>query len=150
MHTAVDKVITTTSGFGNPFDSVPWVPTCPAREALMNRHKLHRRRRPCSTRHSTRMASLMLIVVTALSSCNQTGETTPSGAASDKLDRTILPILEPKRQSYKELDARNAKAPARWEVKAPAGAPNVVVVLIDDMGLRCFERIWRTGQYAEP
>ena len=86
------------------------------------------------TRHSTRMASLMLIVVTALSSCNQTGETTPSGAASDKLDRTILPILEPKRQSYKELDARNAKAPARWEVKAPAGAPNVVVVLIDDMG----------------
>ena len=47
---------------------------------------------------------------------------------------TVLPIPEPKRQTYKELDARNAKAPARWEVKAPAGAPNVVVVLIDDIG----------------
>ena len=50
------------------------------------------------------------------------------------VDRTVLPIPEPKRQTYKELDARNAKAPARWEVKAPAGAPNVVVVLIDDIG----------------
>jgi arylsulfatase len=35
---------------------------------------------------------------------------------------------------YKELDARNVKAPPRFEVKAPAGAPNVVIVLIDDMG----------------
>ena len=87
------------------------------------------------TRHITRMAALMLIAVSALSfSCNQTGEKTPSGAGSGELDRTILPIPEPKRQSYKELDARNVKPPARWEVKAPAGAPNVVVVLIDDMG----------------
>ncbi|MBK6427000.1 MAG: arylsulfatase [Blastocatellia bacterium] len=50
------------------------------------------------------------------------------------MDRTVLPIPEPKRQTYTELDARNAKAPPRWDVKAPAGAPNVVVVLIDDMG----------------
>lgn len=53
---------------------------------------------------------------------------------SGPLDRTVLPIPEPRRQTYKELDARNAKAPKRWEVKAPEGAPNVVVVLIDDMG----------------
>ena len=33
-----------------------------------------------------------------------------------------------------ELDVRNAKAPPRFEVKAPAGAPNVLIVLIDDMG----------------
>jgi len=44
------------------------------------------------------------------------------------MDRTVLPIPEPKRQTYKELDARNAKAPARWDVKAPAGAPNVIIV----------------------
>ncbi|MFB3390222.1 arylsulfatase [Flavobacterium sp. LAR06] len=50
------------------------------------------------------------------------------------LDRSILPIKEPQRPTYKELDARDAKAPTRWEVKAPKGAPNVVVVLIDDMG----------------
>jgi arylsulfatase len=55
-------------------------------------------------------------------------------AGSATLDRSILPIPEPKRQTYTELDARNAKPPQRWQVKAPVGAPNVVVVLIDDMG----------------
>ncbi|HTE33434.1 MAG TPA: arylsulfatase [Chryseolinea sp.] len=53
---------------------------------------------------------------------------------AQQLDRTSLPIKEPKRQTYTELDARKAKAPERWQVKAPEGAPNVVVVLIDDMG----------------
>jgi arylsulfatase len=51
-----------------------------------------------------------------------------------ELDRTSLPIKEPKRQTYKELDARNVTPPTRFEVKAPKGAPNVVVILIDDMG----------------
>ncbi|MBL7903133.1 MAG: arylsulfatase [Bacteroidia bacterium] len=49
-------------------------------------------------------------------------------------DRSILPILEPKEEVFTELDARNAKAPKRFEVKAPEKAPNVVVVLIDDIG----------------
>ena len=51
-----------------------------------------------------------------------------------ELDRTSLPIKEPKRQTYTELDARNATPPPRFDVKAPKGAPNVVVILIDDMG----------------
>jgi len=55
-------------------------------------------------------------------------------SAQDKLDRTVLPILEPKRPTYSELDARNVKAPPRFEVKAPKSAPNVVIVLIDDIG----------------
>jgi arylsulfatase A-like enzyme len=55
-------------------------------------------------------------------------------AAVTMLDRTNLPIPEPKRAPVSELDARNAKAPARFEVKAPTGAPNVLIVLIDDMG----------------
>ena len=50
------------------------------------------------------------------------------------LDRTVLPIPEPKRPLYKELDARKVKAPPHFAVKAPAGAPNVVIVLIDDLG----------------
>ena len=54
--------------------------------------------------------------------------------AADKLDRTVLPIPEPKRPAITEFDARKATAPPRFEVKAPAGAPNVLVVLIDDMG----------------
>jgi arylsulfatase len=55
-------------------------------------------------------------------------------AAADKLDRTVLPIPEPKRPAITEIDARKAKMPQRFEVKAPAKAPNVVIVLIDDMG----------------
>src|SRR5947209_8131495 len=55
-------------------------------------------------------------------------------AAPDKMDRTVLPIPEPKYPPITELDARNAKPPPRFEVKAPRGAPNVLIVLIDDMG----------------
>ncbi|TWU03033.1 Arylsulfatase [Symmachiella macrocystis] len=51
-----------------------------------------------------------------------------------EIDRSVLPIQEPKRPTYSELDARNVKAPPRFEVKAPKGAPNVVIVLIDDIG----------------
>jgi arylsulfatase len=54
--------------------------------------------------------------------------------AADSLDRTVLPIPEPQPPTITELDVRNAKAPPRFEVKAPAGAPNVLIVLIDDMG----------------
>ena len=50
------------------------------------------------------------------------------------LDRTILPVREPSYPAITEQDARRATAPPRFEVKAPAGAPNVVIVLIDDMG----------------
>lgn len=53
---------------------------------------------------------------------------------ADPLDRTNLPIPEPKPARVTELDARNAKVPPRFEVKAPKGAPNVLIVLIDDMG----------------
>ncbi len=55
-------------------------------------------------------------------------------SAEPKLDRTILPIPEPSYPKITELDARKAKAPARFEIKAPQGAPNVVIVLIDDIG----------------
>ena len=54
--------------------------------------------------------------------------------AEVRLDRTTLPIAEPKRPAYSEIDARQAKMPPHFEVKAPKGAPNVVIVLIDDLG----------------
>jgi arylsulfatase A-like enzyme len=59
---------------------------------------------------------------------------TRSAGAQDALDRTVLPIREPKVKSITTLDARDAKAPERFEVTAPKGAPNVVIVLIDDIG----------------
>jgi len=55
-------------------------------------------------------------------------------AAEDNFDRTSLPIQEPERPTYSELDVRNVEAPPFFEVKAPKGAPNVVIVLIDDIG----------------
>jgi arylsulfatase len=57
----------------------------------------------------------------------------PSGTG-DALDRKVLPVPEPTPQPITEMDARKAKAPPRFEVKAPATAPNVLIVLIDDIG----------------
>lgn len=61
-----------------------------------------------------------------------------SALASDALnvepDRTVLPVLEPKRPVYTELDVRKATPPPHFEVKAPADAPNVLLVLVDDLG----------------
>jgi arylsulfatase A-like enzyme len=77
-----------------------------------------------------------LIMITGIIaiSCTQKKPEQPLAATGDEIDRTMLPIKEPIRPLYKELDVRNAKAPARFEVKAPKGAPNVVIILIDDMG----------------
>ncbi len=73
--------------------------------------------------------------VLALAHCGVTSNTTGTRTAgSQDIDRTVLPIPEPKRASISELDARNATAPPRFEVTAPQGAPNVVIVLIDDIG----------------
>jgi arylsulfatase len=59
---------------------------------------------------------------------------TSSDAEQAPLDRTVLPIPEPQYDAITEMDARNATAPPRFQVEAPEGAPNVVIVLIDDMG----------------
>lgn len=65
----------------------------------------------------------------------ETPETSSTAAVpGDGIDRTSLPIREPARTTYTELDARNATPPQRFEVKAPKGTPNVIVILIDDMG----------------
>ena len=56
------------------------------------------------------------------------------GWLQDGLNRTVLPIPEPQPPVFTELDARNVKAPPLFKVTAPRGAPNVVIVLLDDMG----------------
>lgn len=58
-----------------------------------------------------------------------------TAVAQTGMDRTVLPIPEPKHPHNTVLDVRNAPSPPpRFEVKAPAGAPNVLIVLIDDFG----------------
>ncbi len=49
-------------------------------------------------------------------------------------DRTVLPIPEPQYPHSTVFDVRNATPPPRFEVKAPPNAPNVLIVLLDDMG----------------
>ena len=75
--------------------------------------------------------ALMLLAMAV--ACNEAkdNQTQPS---SDGIDRTVLPIKAPELPTYKELDVRDAKAPERFEVKAPEGAPNVILVLVDDLG----------------
>ncbi len=55
-------------------------------------------------------------------------------ATGDGIDRTVLPIKAPPRPTFTELDVRNVTQPERFEVKAPEGAPNVILVLLDDLG----------------
>ena len=54
--------------------------------------------------------------------------------AQQALDRSILPVPDPVFPKITEMDARKAKAPPAFSVTAPEGAPNVVIVLIDDIG----------------
>ncbi|MBV8440634.1 MAG: arylsulfatase, partial [Hyphomicrobiales bacterium] len=62
------------------------------------------------------------------------GAPAPQPAQQRSVDRTVLPLPEPKPPIITELDARNVIPPARFEVKAPANAPNILIILLDDMG----------------
>lgn len=73
---------------------------------------------------------LNLLWFTACESPKPDVASAPPGA----LDRSILPIKEPTYPPITELDARNSTPPPRFELKAPDKAPNVVVVLVDDIG----------------
>jgi arylsulfatase A-like enzyme len=53
---------------------------------------------------------------------------------TDSLDRTVLPIPEPQHPPITTLDVRKATPPPSFRLTAPKGAPNVVIVLLDDMG----------------
>jgi arylsulfatase len=65
--------------------------------------------------------------------CKQT-EVVKEQGASATIDRTVLPILPPAITPYDEEDVRNTTAPKPWSLQAPKGAPNVVLVMIDDIG----------------
>ena len=54
--------------------------------------------------------------------------------AQENYNREILPVVFPEPKTYTELDVRNTKPPQLLEVTAPKDAPNVVIVLIDDVG----------------
>ena len=76
---------------------------------------------------------LFLLTIYLGSHNSQSQETSPT-KNSNQLDRTILPIQPPKAKAITEMDARNVEKPDRFEVEAPKGAPNIVLVMIDDIG----------------
>jgi arylsulfatase len=73
-------------------------------------------------------------VVKALTVWMVTGLTAMSAAQQGEVDRTELPVKAPWYPPITTLDARDATAPPVFEVEAPEGAPNVVVILLDDVG----------------
>jgi arylsulfatase A-like enzyme len=80
---------------------------------------------------STLVLAVVLIAIWAcMPGSLQSAE--PSAAAS--VDRTVLPLAEPNHPPITELDVRKATPPPRFEVKAPDGAPNVLVILLDNLG----------------
>lgn len=83
---------------------------------------------------SSRKLICIIVVLTTAAIALRLAHQEASAATDAGLDRTVLPIHEPAVPVIKELDARDATAPPRFEVKAPQGAPNVVIVLIDDIG----------------
>lgn len=81
--------------------------------------------------HLARLAFASVLTALAAVPAAAQGAAAPS---TGPVDRTVLPIAEPKYPHSEIFNARNATPPPRFEVKAPAGAPNVLIVLIDDMG----------------
>ena len=71
------------------------------------------------------------VALASLISCASEQDATVAGGI---LDRTVLPIPDPEYPPITELDAREATAPPPFAVTAPEDAPNVVIVLIDDIG----------------
>lgn len=69
-------------------------------------------------------STLAVFILAALSACAQ----------AQTVDRTILPIAEPAYPPITELDARNERAPPIFQVTAPAGAPNVLIIMLDNFG----------------
>jgi arylsulfatase A-like enzyme len=86
------------------------------------------------SRRTRRTATAGLALCAAGLAASQQTPPPAKKAGDGQADRTVLPIPQPSRRVYTELDARNATPPPRADVNAPAGAPNVLVILLDDVG----------------
>lgn len=86
----------------------------------MSRRSAWKRRRPPLTPALCSVMSTMLL--------------SAAGSHAQDVDRTVLPIAPPA-FSGTVAATRGASTPARpWEATAPAGAPNVLLILLDDAG----------------
>ncbi len=85
--------------------------------------------------NQTKNTFSILFLLLVLFSCQpQNSSTTQSNSSDYKIDRTVLPIQPPTQKTITEMDARNATAQGLFIVEPPENAPNIVIVLIDDIG----------------
>ena len=77
------------------------------------------------------ISSGVVILAAMTTSCSSSIKSQSSKA---EFDRTVLPIAEPKPEKVTKLLPSEVPLPPQWEVKAPADAPNVVIILLDDVG----------------
>ena len=79
--------------------------------------------------------SLLFLSFVIMMGCNTTQDNSKDKLSGTyKMDRTILPIHPPEVEAITEMDVRNVEVPVPFQIKAPEGAPNIVIVMIDDIG----------------
>ena len=63
---------------------------------------------------------------------------------SDKVNRSVLPIPDRPHVGLTTYDAKDpdTKYPPIRDLRPPAGAPNVLIILIDDAGFGAIQRLW--------
>ncbi|MCU0727828.1 MAG: arylsulfatase, partial [Planctomycetes bacterium] len=81
-----------------------------------------------------RKTLLCALLILAGAACGQGAVAQEGPGKTGGIDRTVLPIAEPRPPASDVLDVRNATPPPRFEVKAPENAPNVLLILLDDLG----------------
>jgi len=87
-----------------------------------------------NTRFASVLPATCLVFVLLLNTTHAQAQTKPPVKKSSEIDRTVIPLAEPKfngviGKTYKESKGEWPKLPA-----PPKGAPNVVVILLDDVG----------------
>jgi len=83
------------------------------------------------------LGALLFIPLTASSQNQQAAGAQPVQDPKERMsaiDRTILPVPAPVYPGSKVLNVHDATPPPRFVVEAPEDAPNVVIVLVDDLG----------------
>ena len=83
------------------------------------------------------MKRRVLFTIFSFLVCASAQAATEKAAATpepDRLDRSVLPIAPQRNQSVVGLRSKDSRGVFPLPVSAPAGAPNVVLVLLDDVG----------------
>lgn len=85
------------------------------------------------------ISGFILVTISGLLACNQpatekTASTTESAAGSGEFDRTHLPIASPPFGGVIGKTYKESKEEWPRLVSAPEGAPNVIIIMLDDVG----------------